>query len=262
MPHSSTARSTTTVQTSQSWMGATLRTGTAGSQDESPCRAIHKFKCEEAARRLSTGRQALCVFGGVGLGLGDGFAFVEAGVVVEGGEGAGLHAVNVEGAVEVIDFVLEDAGVPAGGLDELGLGALVEVFHADGAGAGDDGGETGEAEAAFVEIFHFVARVDDHGIDDDVKRDGAALAFGEIVRGIAFQQVFAVFDHGELQGLADLRGGETDAGRFTHGVAHIVNEALDFFAENFLRREEAGRFAQNRFARLENFQTHAISFLR
>ena len=106
---------------------------------------------------LAAGRAALRFFGGVGLGLGDGFAFVEAGPVVEGGEGAGLHAVNVEGAVEMIYFVLEDAGVPAGGLDEVGLGALVEEFDADGAGAGDDGGKTGEAEAAFVEIFYFVA---------------------------------------------------------------------------------------------------------
>ena len=88
-------------------------------------RAIHEFECREPARRLPSGRRALCFFGGVGLGLGDGFAFVEAGPVVEGGEGAGLHAVNVEGAVEVIYFVLEDAGVPAGGLDEVGFGALV-----------------------------------------------------------------------------------------------------------------------------------------
>ncbi len=61
--------------------------------------------------------------------------------------------------MEVIDFVLKDAGVPPGGLDEVGFGALVEVFDADGAGTGDHGGKTGEAEAAFVEIFHFVAGV-------------------------------------------------------------------------------------------------------
>ena len=57
----------------------------------------------------------------------------------------------------MIYFVLEDAGVPAGGLDEVRLGALVEEFDADGAGAGNDGGKTWEAEAAFVEIFYFVA---------------------------------------------------------------------------------------------------------
>lgn len=159
----------------------------------------------------------------------------------------------------MIDFVLEDAGVPARGLDELGLGVLVEVFDADGEGAGDYGGKTGEAEAAFVEISCFVAAVGDYGIDDDVKRDGAAFAFGQVSRGIGFQQVFAVFDHGKLQGLADLRRGETDAGRVMHGVAHIADEALDFFAENFLRREEPGGFAQNGFARLHNFQMHAVS---
>ena len=44
-----------------------------------------------------------------------------------------------------------------------------------------------------------------------------------------------------------------------HGVVHIADEALGFFAEDFLRREEPGLFAQNRFARLHNFQTHADS---
>ena len=223
--------------------GATLRIGTAGSQDESPCRAIHKINCEEPARRVPTGRTALRFFWGVGLGLRDGLAFVEAGVIVHCGEGAGLHAVNVESAAEVIDFVLEDAGVPAGGLDEVGFGAFVEEFDADGAGAGDDGGKTWEAEAAFVKIFYFIAAVGDDGIDDYVKRDGVAFAFGEVVRGIALQQVFTVFDYGELQGLADLGGCEAYAGGVMHCVVHIANEALDFFAENFLGREEPGRFA-------------------
>src|SRR5580704_16925544 len=107
------------------------------------------------------------------------FAFVEAGPVVEGGEGAGYHAVNVEGAAEMVDFVLKNAGVPARGLNELGFGACVEILDADGAGAGHDGGKSGEAKAAFVEISLFVAFVGDHWIDDDVKWDRAALAFAE-----------------------------------------------------------------------------------
>ena len=107
----------------------------------------------------------------------------------------------------MIYFVLEDAGVPAGGLDEVRLGALVEVFDADGAGAGNDGGKTWEAEAAFVEIFYFFTRVGNYGIDDDVEGDGAAFAFGKVGGGVAFQEVFAVFDYCELEGLADLRSG-------------------------------------------------------
>src|ERR1700683_5370130 len=105
----------------------------------------------------------------------------------------------------MIDFVLKNAGVPAGGLDELGLGACVEILHADGTGAGHDGGKTGEAEAAFVEISLFVAFLGDHWIDDDMKWDGAPLAFAEVFGGERFQQIFAVFDHGELQRHADSR---------------------------------------------------------
>jgi len=159
----------------------------------------------------------------------------------------------------MIDFVLEDAGVPAGGLDELRFCALVEVFHSDGARARYDGGKAGEAEAAFVEIFLIVAGVSDYRIDDDVKGDGAALAFGEVVRGEGFQQIFAVFDDGELQWQAYLGRGEAHAGRVMHYVAHFLNEALGFFAENFFRREDAGLFAEDWLARLHDFQTHSES---
>src|SRR5277367_3666102 len=76
--------------------------------------------------------------------LRDGFAFVEAGVVVEGGEGAGLHAVNVERAVEVIDFVLQDAGVPTGGWDGLRLTVLVQILDSNASRPGDDGGKAGK----------------------------------------------------------------------------------------------------------------------
>jgi hypothetical protein len=202
---------------------------------------------------------ALRVRWGAGLTLRDGFAFVEAGPVVQGGEGAGQHAIDVQGAAEVINFVLQDAGVPAAGLDELGFGALVEILDADGAGAGDDAGKAGEAEAAFVEISLFVAGVGDHRIDDDVEWDGAALPFGEVFRGERFEQIFAVFDYGELERQADLGRCEAYTGSVTHGVAHFVNETLGLFAEDFFRRERAGLFAQDRLARQHNFQTHSDS---
>jgi hypothetical protein len=85
--------------------GATLRTGTAGSRDGLPCGAMHKFNDHFSDTRRKRWPPALDFFcggrwiGGVRLGLGDGFAFVDAGVIVHCGEGAGLHAVNVEGAV-------------------------------------------------------------------------------------------------------------------------------------------------------------------
>ena len=43
-------------------------------------------------------------------------------VVVEGAEAAGFHAIDVEGAIQVVDLVLQDAGVPAGGFDHAGRG--------------------------------------------------------------------------------------------------------------------------------------------
>ena len=205
------------------------------------------------------GTPALRLFLSVSWRLRDGLSFVEAGVVVEGGEGTGLHAIDVESAVEMVNFVLEDAGVPAGGLDELSLSVFVEILDSNGTRSGNDGGKTGEAEAAFVEILFFVAGVSDHGIDDDVKRDGTALALGKLLGRQSFQQIFAVFDHCELQRQAYLWCGEADARSVTHGFAHIAYEPLNFFADNFGRREGAGCFAQNRFARLHNFQAHCVS---
>ena len=62
--------------------------------------------------------------------------------------GAGEHAVDVEAAVEVVDLVLQDAGVPAGGVELERLAVAIERPHVHGRGPGDDGAVAVDAEAA------------------------------------------------------------------------------------------------------------------
>ncbi len=73
-------------------------------------------------------------------------------------ESARVHAVDVERAVQVIDLVLQDAGVPALGVDKLWFAVFIEIAHAHAAVARHLGGVSGDAEAA-LEEFESVRRL-------------------------------------------------------------------------------------------------------
>ena len=62
-----------------------------------------------------------------------------------------MHPVKVESPVQVIDFMLQNPGIPSGCFHGARLALFVQVFHAYGPGAWNDRGKSGEAEAAFVE---------------------------------------------------------------------------------------------------------------
>ncbi len=79
--------------------------------------------------------------------------------------------------MEVVDFVLEDAGVPAGGEDRFFFGVFVPVGDANLSRSGHESGKTGEAEAAFEELGGVVADDFDFRVDDGVERHGRAFFF-------------------------------------------------------------------------------------
>lgn len=174
--------------------------------------------------------------------------------VVQGCERPGVHAIEVERASEMVNLVLKDARVPPGGFDVARLGVFVEEFHANGVGARHHCGETRQAEAAFEEVAFVHGHLHDSGIDEDVKRDGAAFFLQKILRRQSFQKILAIFDDRELQRESDLRSGETDTGRVDHGLLHVSNEPLRFFAEDFLWGEDSGGLPQDRVTGLHNFQ--------
>src|ERR1700736_5970347 len=59
--------------------------------------------------------------------------------IFRGAEGAAVHAVNIQIAVQMIDFMLKDSRVPAGSLDVFWIAALVQTLHANAAGTRDQG---------------------------------------------------------------------------------------------------------------------------
>ena len=73
------------------------------------------------------------------------FAFPVPAEIIECGERAQVHAVDVQRAVEVIDLVLQDSRVPSGRFDLLGLSAVIEAVHAYAIRAIDHRGESSDA---------------------------------------------------------------------------------------------------------------------
>ncbi len=99
----------------------------------------------------------------------------------------------------MIDFVLQNAGVPTRSFNDLRLSVLVKAFHAHMMGTWNHRGKSRQAKAAFVELHFLRARLSNLRIDDDVKRNRFSFAFGELfARGILV--VFSeIFDHRDLQ---------------------------------------------------------------
>ncbi len=163
----------------------------------------------------------------------DGQPFPVFAVVVKGAECARVHAVDVESSVEVVYFVLQDAGVPAGSADGTRLAQVVEAIDADAGRARDERGESGKAEAALEEVGVRFRIEREDGIDQDVKRNRLALAFHEKFGANVLNVFGLVFDDGELEAETDLRRGEADPWGLVHRLTHIFDEPPDFAGEDF-----------------------------
>jgi hypothetical protein len=62
-----------------------------------------------------------------------------------------LHSINVKSAMQVIDLVLEDAGMPSRCMDDPRLSTLVQAMHAYFFRSPVPRGETRQTQAAFEE---------------------------------------------------------------------------------------------------------------
>src|SRR5579885_2204110 len=96
-------------------------------------------------------------------------------------ERAGVHPVQVQRAMQMVDLMLQDAGIPAFGRERPRLAALIQALDASPRRARDQAEEAGDTEAAFEEL-HRLAFQRERWIDDDVKRQGTAAALGEFLR--------------------------------------------------------------------------------
>lgn len=118
--------------------------------------------------------------------------------VLHRGKRSAVHPINVERAVEVIDFVLENPRVPSGGIDGAWLPALIEILHADGARPLDDGGKTCQAEAALKELHPFISCLHDSGINKHVKWHWPTFLLLKFLGGYILQGFFLIFNHRKL----------------------------------------------------------------
>src|SRR5580658_4405078 len=85
--------------------------------------------------------------------------------VVDAHEGSRLHMIDVEAAIQMIDLMLQDAGIPALSLHAPRLAAFIQVFDGHLPRTFHQGAETGQTEAAFKEIHALFGLLDNARID-------------------------------------------------------------------------------------------------
>ena len=130
------------------------------------------------------------------------------GVVVDCGERSSLDPVEVELAAEVVDLVLDDAGRPADEDSVDRAGMLVERVDPYGPVAGHDAGNTGDAQAAFVEADLTEILDRRHcGIDQYQEGERVALTIGALVFGEVAPTFGSILENRQLKWHTDLRCG-------------------------------------------------------
>jgi len=128
----------------------------------------------------------------------------------------GADPVDEQGAVEVIEFVLDHPGVIALRLETQGLAVDVLGFHPYLGIAGHVAAILPDAEAAlFVDLLALA--LDDFWVGQHDQLPGCILG-----RDV---------NDAELQGDVDLRGGQAHARGVVHGFGHIGHQLFKFGTE-------------------------------
>lgn len=145
------------------------------------------------------------------------------------GSVGGAEAVDEERAVEVVGFVLEDAGQEVAGFEADFVAVEVVGFDLDCGVARDGGADAGDAETAFFVLFEPAAAAKDGVYVDAFGILGVRLAFG-------------VGDE-EPIGQIDLVRGQADALVFIHQLEHLGDHFSQFgvHADERLRAVAKGR---------------------
>src|SRR5208282_4696444 len=134
----------------------------------------------------------------------DGLRLPEPLEIIERTERAAAHLVDIHVSAQVIDLVLQDARVPSRSFDHFRAAVLIEAFHANAARSRHNRGKARQAQAAFEKLGLLLGRFDDPGIDDHLKRHGAPLTLGKLLRGNFLEPVLAILKHCDLQRTAYL----------------------------------------------------------
>ena len=132
-------------------------------------------------------------------------------VIVVSTQRTRLHPIDVEYAVQVIDLMLKDSGVPAGCVNRHGLRLFIQAFDSHLPGARDNRGETRDTQTALKEFGNLEVRKIQFRIDQHMERHRPALAFGRVFLGQLLDELGLVFDHHNLHGKPNLRSRQTHA---------------------------------------------------
>ena len=177
-------------------------------------------------------------------------------VVLERAEAASPHAVDIECSSQVVDFVLQNARIPAFSFNADRFALMVKGFNQDRTSTRHDSNEAGKAETAFKEIDLRPRQKPDLRIDQNLKRNGCALAFRQLGRGKIRMIFDLVFNDSELQRLANLGSSKTDTGSIRQCFVHMLNELVNALAVNLLRSQGTSFGSQDRFSDAGNLDSH------
>jgi hypothetical protein len=152
--------------------------------------------------------------------LGDSFVSPVSLVIFHRREGSALHVIDVHGALQVIDLMLQDARVPARRNNHAFASVLIETLDRDFASTRDHSHEARQTQAAFEEFDFLIPEGRNAWIDDDVERNRPALADGKILLRYFPHVLGEVFNDRELDSFTNLRRSESYAGRSVESLAH------------------------------------------
>ncbi|EAU63665.1 hypothetical protein STIAU_2225 [Stigmatella aurantiaca DW4/3-1] len=177
-------------------------------------------------------------------------------MVLGGGEAPGLHPVQVEPPFQVVELVLENAGVPALGHQGHRGPVLVQRLHADTARPGHQRREAGHAQTPLVKFHQRRILHHQRGVDEDVEVHRLAFARGQVLRLDAHVVLGPVLHHHQPQPDPDLGRREPHARCVPHRVPHELDELLHLGAGDLLGGQLPGPLPQHRLSRLDDLQHH------
>lgn len=127
----------------------------------------------------------------------------------------------------MIDFMLEDTGVPSGSFDDPRCALMIETGDAHFPCAGHQGGESWQAQAAFEVCRSRLSKPYNCRVHNDVKWDLSSTAFHQVRFAKRLLILSLIFDHGELQRFSNLRCGKSHSRSIAKGLPHVSNQVLD-----------------------------------
>ena len=170
-----------------------------------------------------------------------------------------MHSIDIQTAVQMIDFMLQDPGIPAGSVDGARAPLFIQALDMNAMITGHESSEPRQAETTFKELDIGITHRCQNRIDDDVKRNRLTFTFGSLLLRQIAPVLRQVFNDRQLDRLADLRRRKSDPGRLTQRLVHHPNKLTQARGLNLLDGEFTGLLTQYRFSGLKELEEQAVT---